>query len=185
MDWGQALSMRRKKKLAQNDQAMDGPAIITNLHRQDRAVSKVAGASRAWRKLSHLQAAYWQERLGPKDSGTARDRLASGNFYTELWDGCQRGSRDSTDRFEIGRQSQGEAMSEAQRCVLSRLVAIERALGERDRIIVRAVCGMGHSPSDAIALAKVPKDTRVSARLCEALDALGDAIMRTRKNGRG
>jgi hypothetical protein len=72
----------------------------------------------------------------------------------------------------------------AQQSALGRLVAIHKHLGERDRIIVESVCAFGYSPSEAIGFAKLGKDTRVSARLCEALDALADAIERTERRGR-
>jgi hypothetical protein len=70
----------------QRDASQDiaSPSKITPLHVRSREISKVAGAPRAWKKLSQLQAAYLQERLGPKASDLARDRLAAGNAYTKL-----------------------------------------------------------------------------------------------------
>lgn len=162
------------------------PSRITPLHVQDRETSKVAGSPRAWRKMQQLEAAYLQERLGARDSNDARNRYAAGNQYTVLWDCAQSAGRDSTAAFDFaGCRGSGGSLGEAQRAALARLVRIEMHLGARDKIIVRAVCALGHSLSEAIALANLGKDVRVSSRVCEALDALADAIDRTARRGRG
>lgn len=161
------------------------PSRITPLHTQDRELTKFAGAPKAWRKMTQLDAAYQQERLGAKASNDAYRRLAAGKTYTELWDCAQTAGRDSTAAFDVGRcMGSGTPLSEAQRAAISRLVSIEMHLGQNDRTIVRAVCGSGHSPAEAIALARLDKDTRVTARFCEALDALADAVERTHRRGR-
>lgn len=163
---------------------IQAPAIITPLHAQDRELSKVAGSPRAWRRMSQLEAAYMQERLGARDSNEARDRLQAGLVFTRIFDASQRGSRDSTEAFAGESGGQRVAYTEAQGAALARLARIEAHLGERDKIICRAVLAFGHSPAQAMALARLGKDTRVSARFCEALDALADALERTAKSRR-
>lgn len=171
-----------------NDDQIDAiqlPSLITQLHVQERVLSKVAGSPLGWKKLTQLEQAYRQERLGAKDSKEARQRRAAGEEFTLLWDCAQSAGRDSTAVFDVGRcMGSGTPLSERQRDAISRLVQIEMHLGQRDRTIIRAFCAMGHSPAEAIALARLPNDTRVTARLCEALDALVDAIERTEKRGR-
>lgn len=184
--------MNNKTGNAQRTSADDGasgevqsPSLVTPLHVQDRETSKVAGAPRAWRKMTQLEASYQQERLGARDSNDARKRLEAGMTYTELWDCAQSAGRDSTAVFDVGRcMGSGTPISERQRGAITRLVQIEMHLGQRDRTIIRAVCATGHSPAEAIALARLDKDTRVTARFCEAMDALADAIERTAKSRR-
>lgn len=161
------------------------PSRITPLHVLDRETSKVAGAPRAWRKMPMLEAAYTQSRLGDKDSHDARKRYNAGTLYTELWDLSQKAGRDSTASFDgRGGMGSGGPLGEAQAAAIQRLVATEMHLGQNDRTIVRAVCAFGYSPIEAMAQACLCKDTRVSARLCEAMDALADALDRTEKRGR-
>lgn len=161
-----------------------GPVIITPLHVQDRETSKVAGAPRAWRRLTQIEQAYLQERLGARDSNEARDRLAAGMFFMRTFDCSQRGTRDSTEAFDHCGGGQRLPITEAQQAALARVAAIEKHLGARDLVIVRDVLAFGNSPVQAMAHARLPKDTRVSARFCEALDALADAIDRTAKSRR-
>lgn len=175
-----------QQETARDDQPADiqGPAKILHLHVQDRETSKVAGAPRAWRKLSQLYNAYQLERLGPLDSGEARSRLTAGEIFTKLWDTAQSAGRDSTQALDGAGSNGGTPLSEVQRAAIQRLVSIELHLGMRDRAIIRAVCAYGHSPREAMVMAKMPSDTRVTARFCEALDALADAVDRTEKRGR-
>lgn len=162
---------------------IQAPSLITPLHMQDRETSKVAGAPRAWRKITHLENAYQQERLGQLDSNDARRRRFAGEAYTELWDCAQSAGRDSTAGFDArGGMGSGVPLTERQRAAISRLVAVEMHLGQRDRTIIRSVCAYGYSPAEAIARARLDKDTRVTARFCEALDALADAMERTAKS---
>jgi hypothetical protein len=164
------------------EQQIQNPAIITPLHVQDRETSKVAGAPRAWRKLSQIENAYKQERLGEIGSNDALKRFDAGNTYADLFDCSQRAGRDSTAGFDVGRSmGSGLPLTEAQARAIQRLIRTEMRLGENDRTIVRAVCAWGYSPKEAIALAKLPNDTRVSARLCEALDTLAIALEYTQK----
>lgn len=164
--------------------AIEAPVLITPLHVQDRETSKVAGAPKGWRKLEPLEAAYAQDRLGPKDSNAARDRYDAGRMFTRLWDASQSAGRDSTQAFDFCGGGQGVPLTLAQQSAIRRLVAIELHLGVRDRTIIRGVCAYGHNPSEAMELAKLGRDTRVTPRLCEALDALCDAIERTAKSGK-
>lgn len=164
------------------DEQVAAPAVITHLHVRDRETSTSAGAPRAWRKMTEIENAFMQERLGARGSNEARDRLEAGTIYARLWDTSQSRSKDSTEAFFVDGGGDGKNISEAQASAIRRLVAIEMHLGARDRIIIRCVCAFGNSPKEAMAQAKLCSDTRVSARLCEAMDALADAIDRTAKS---
>jgi|SRR5215831_3931350 len=158
------------------------PAVITDLHVRDRATSKAAGSPLAWRKRSQIQMAFDQERFGARDSQDALRRFDAGTFYTKLYDASQMAWRDSTAGFESTGSGDRMPYGEAQGIALARLAAIERHLGKNDLTIGRAVCWYGYSPAEAIRRARLPDDTRISARLCECLDALADAIERTAKS---
>lgn len=162
---------------------IQGPAIITPLHIQTRETSTVAGAPRAWRKMSQLEACYRQERLGTLRSKEAIDRLNSGIQYTKLWDLSHKGSRDSTAGFDAaGGMGSGLPLTETQAEANRRLAAIDGHLGRKDLTILRSVLGRGNTPAEAIALAGISKEQRVTPRFCEALDALQDALDRTAKS---
>lgn len=180
--------MKRRKRNKQHKPPVQGPGFvmvdeiaapsrIDASFIQDRETSTVAGAPRAWRKRSELQAAYECERLGPKDSADAFNRLTAGNTYTQIWDCSQSAGRDSTAAFDVVRcMGSGIPLTERQATAVRLLVAIEMEMGANDRTIARAVLGLGYTAAEAIRLARLSIDTRVSARLCECLDALASAI---------
>lgn len=169
---------------------VQGPAVVTPLHVRARPATNddmrpITGTS-AWSKLTIIEQCYEHGRLGEKSSNLAKDRYNAGKFYTKLWDLSQKAGRDSTAGFDVGRSmGSGIPLTEAQSDAVARLVAIEMKLGANDRTIVRAVCALGYQPNEAIhGLCKLSSETRVTPRLCEALDALLDAIERTAKSKR-
>lgn len=153
-----------------------GPAVVGTLHVQDRLLDKRPGAPVAWRKLSHLDAAFKAGRLGPVDSAEAFRRKTAGQKYTLIWDTAQSPGRDSTQQMDSAGGGTGMPISMVQREAFQTLASLECALSPNDRTIIRAVCGTGHSPAEAMKLARLHCDTRVSARLCEALDSLASVI---------
>lgn len=178
--------MNKPKETFEGLDEPEMPVLMTPLHVQDRTLSKVAGSPQGWRKMSIIEHAFEQERLGAKDSNKARERLSAATFFTKIWDCSQRAGRDSTASLNAGGYGgSGLPLTEAQQSAIQRLVAIEMHLGRNDRLIVRGVCAWGYSLNEAVhELAKLQRDTRVSGRVCEALDALADAIERTDKRGR-
>ena len=71
------------------------------------------------------------------------------------------------------------SLSQGQMSALRALAAVEARLGERDRAIIRMVCGEGFAPVEAVraACGDDYKHT-TAARFREALDALTDAFGR-------
>ena len=179
------IAKYREAAPIENDDEIQGPVLVTPLHVQDRETSKVAGAPRAWRKLTQLQYAYKHERLGAIGSKDALRRLDAGETFNHLWNCAQSAGRDSTAGFDAGGcMGCGIPVGEAQARAIQRLVRIEMRLGGNDRTIVRSVCALGYTPAEAMVRAKLGNDTRVTARLCEALDCLADACERTAKSKR-
>lgn len=173
-----------RRDTANDDDVVIGPAIVTPLHRQDRPTSKVAGAAVAWRKMSHLDRCYEELRLGPRDSELAHRRYSAGKSYTAMWDASQSPSRDSTAALDGAGGGSGTPLAERQRTAFQSLALVEAELGIRDRTILRAVLRDGYSPAEAIRLARLCNDVRVTSRWCEALDAVADAIEKKLRNHR-
>ena len=178
--------MTRPAPAPQTDDEVASPAKITELHvlarpATDRDMKPVIG-KQAWTKWTPLEAAYHNGKLGEKDSSDARSRLNAGLTYASIWDTAQSAGRDSTQALNISRGSGGGGFSQAQSDSIKALVAIDSYLGQRDRIIVRKVCGEGCLPSEAVALVSTDYKHVTYARFREALDALETAIEESRKH---
>jgi hypothetical protein len=155
--------------------------VVTPLHRQDRELTKVAGSPKAWSKWTPHEAAFNQGKLSGGNGYTPEARFMAGQRYAEVWDAAQSAGRDSTQAQNISRGFGGGSISQAQSDAIKALVAIDSHMGQRDRIIIRMVCGEGYFPSEAVRLACGDYKDTVSARYREALDALVDAVEEARK----
>lgn len=150
----------------------DGPAMVRGDHVRDRIISPVAGAAKAWRKLSPLEAAYARGQLaGGKHS--AAERLEAGQRYARLFAASESSGRDSTQLLNISRSYGAAPLGESQRGALEKLRSIHAAMGANDAAIVRLVCGEGYTPAEAVrrACGDGYKDATL-ARFREALDML-------------
>lgn len=155
------------------DDEVQGPAVIGPTHVQDRIISPVAGAKTGWRNLSVIEIAYRRGKFGAMDSQMARLRRDAGLEFSDLWDSREASGRDSTQALNGSRSSGGGLpISLRQMQAMERLKKIKGDVGARSYIILRAFCGEGMLPSEAIKLAGCHEDTRVVARLCDALDEL-------------
>jgi hypothetical protein len=158
--------------------------VVTQLHRQDRPVSKEAGAKLAWRSASTLEACYDKGQLGggsPKYEAEAR--YEAGLFYAGLYASAQPSGRDSTQALNVSRSANPGAESETRSDAWTKLIAIDSHMGQRDRLIVRMVCGDNHWPSEAVRLVCADYRHTVAARFRESLDSLIEAIATVRKGG--
>ena len=173
--------MPRPAAQEQDPDQLAGPAIITPLHVQDRHLSKVAGTPRGWRKRTPLEAYYDQGKLeGGNGKYDARTRKEAGTAYTALWDTAQSAGRDSTQAINLSRGTGGAGISHSQSDAIRSLIAVESHLGQRDRAIIRSVCGCGDEPHEAIAKISPDYTKATSARFRESLDALADALAAVR-----
>jgi hypothetical protein len=161
----------------------EAPAVITPLHRKDRVISPVTGAPRAYRKLSPLEATYQKGQLGGgADRYLAQDRFDAGMRYAGLFDLAQVSGRDSTQAMNLnGGSSTSLTLPQAQIDAIRELVSVESHLGERDRRIVRMVCGLGEWPSKAVAAVSADYERATVPRFKEALDALIEAFETARR----
>ncbi len=96
-----------------------------------------------------------------------------------MFAGAQTTGRDSTQMVSISKSGGGATLGQSQLAALRALAAVEARLGERDRRIVRMVCGEGFAPVEAVraACGEDYKHT-IAARFREALDALAEGLAR-------
>jgi hypothetical protein len=161
----------------------EAPAVVTRSHVRDRVISPVAGAAKAWRKLSALETAYAKGQLaGGNARVSAAQRFEAGQRYTAIFAATEAQGRDSTQLMNVSRSYGGTPLGLGQRAAMDKLRSIEAVMGANDAAIVRKVCGEGFTPAQAIrSVCGDYKDT-VTARFREALDALWAALARIRSS---
>ena len=173
------MTRQQAEKTVEREQP-ETPAKVTQLHVQDRTFRNDAGqivaGQQAWRRLSPLEACYAKGQLaGGCDRYTAQARFDAGQRYSEIFLTAQSSGRDSTQALNVSRSGGGLPLSQAQSDAIRSLVAIDSCMGERDRRIVRLVCGEGHWPSEAIRTVCADYKHTIAARFREALDSLVEA----------
>lgn len=160
-------------------QQPEGPAVITRAHVRDRIISPVAGAAKAWRKLSPLEVTYAKGQLaGGSARFTAAQRFEAGQRYAAIFSACEAQGRDSTQLMNVSRSYGGAPLGMGQRAAMEKLREIEGAMGANDAAIVRKVCGEGHTPAEAIRMVCGDYRDTVTARFREALDCLAGTLRR-------
>ena len=160
-------------------QQPESPAVITPHHVRDRVISPVAGASKAWRKLSPLEAAYAKGQLaGGNPRASAAQRFEAGQRYASIFAACESQGRDSTQLMNVSRSYGGAPLGLGQRAAMDKLREIEAAMGANDAAILRKVCGEGHTPAEAVRMVCGDYRDTVTARFREALDALVGTLRR-------
>lgn len=170
------------------DDTVDGPAIITDLHKQDRPATdengKAVTGTAAWRKLTPLQACYLKQQLeGGNHRYNALQRLDAGLAYSAIFDATERGGTDSTQALNVSRSSARGFGNDATERAWDDRLAIESHLGRADRTIIRMVCGEACKPVEAIraACGGDYKHT-IADRFREALDNLIEARETARRH---
>jgi hypothetical protein len=162
------------------------PSKITKLHVRarpalDDKMRPITGKT-AWTKWTPLEAAFQNGKLQGGDSKYSPiDRFNAGKKYEEIWDLAQSAGRDSTQAFCISRGFGGGSIGQTQSDAVTALVRVDSHLSQRDRIIIRMVCGEGHFPSEAVAMVSADYVKATAARFREALDSLIEAFEKVRK----
>jgi hypothetical protein len=162
----------------------EGPAIVRQGHVRDRIISPGAGAPKAWRNLSPLEAAFAKGQLmGGSSRYTALQRFEAGNQYAMIFARANHaGGRDSTQAMNVSQSAKGFEPPQSQQSAIYILAKIETHMGARDCRIIRRVCGEGHKPADVVRDVCADYRDTVSARFREALDGLIESLsnLRTR-----
>lgn len=181
----------KARRRARSVEAISGPAVVRAEHAKDRAVSPGAGAPRAWRARSVLELAFERNQLDDGEGDAlgrtfrARRRFDAGALYGRLFLVAQTSGKDSTDLDRIASVSTRLPLSERQAGAIRALSSIESRMGQRDRRIVRMVCGENCRLNEAV-LSQCGESYRhfVTPRFREALDTLIEAVEAVRLDGR-
>lgn len=173
------------ERARQDQEQPEQPAQLRPEHVQSRALTKVAGDPKGWRKRSQIEMAHDRGLLKGAD-GKERHRVEAAEKYRDIWLTAEPEGRDSTQALNISLAvSNGIPISVQQGDAIRTLLSIEsRILSPKDRAIVRNLCGFDMAASEAVARA-CGKDYEkaTGARLREALDALALAFaLRPRVN---
>ncbi len=181
------MSTRKKRRPRQQDPAIEAPAKIAPDHVQTRGfvieipdgprTKRVIAPGKAWRRLSPLEQAFLRGQLaGGAPRHDAQARFEAGKRYGEMFALAQSSGRDSTDMDRISKSGGSASLSDSQASAIRRLIAVDSRMSERDRAIVRLVCGLGYFPSEAVRQVCEDYKHTIPARLREALDGLVEAI---------
>jgi hypothetical protein len=104
----------------------------------------------------------------------------AGELYRETSDLRNGSGRDSTDLERVSGRS-GFPITEAQCDAIKWIICVEWLLSDKDRRIIRAVCGEGRQPSEAVRAVEPNFSRTVSEVFRHSLDALAEAIEKARK----
>jgi hypothetical protein len=183
---------KAKRHRSSKDEEIEGPAKIGCDHVRNRGfvieigegarTKRVAAPGKAWRRLSPLEQAFLRGQLaGGAPKYDAQGRFEAGKRYGEMFAIAQSSGRDSTDMDRISKSGGGASISDSQAQAIRRLIAVESRMSERDRAIVRMVCGQGFFPSEAVRQVCADYRHTIPARLREALDGLVEAFESARR----
>lgn len=164
----------KNRVIDQRPNQPQAPAIVARDHVRDRVISPVAGAAKAWRKLSPLEQAYARGQLaGGNPAISAAQRFEAGQRYAAIFAACESQGRDSTQLLNVSRSYGGAPLGLGQRAAMDKLRAIESALSPNDAAIVRKVCGEDFTPAESVrSVCGGDYRDATLARFREALDGL-------------
>jgi hypothetical protein len=188
--------MKKTVKKQDEEDAIDGPAVIGEGHVRDRVLSARAGARCGWSRLTVYERAF---RLGHllckerckgaaatrEEEGRALDRLAAARAFDEGWQICAASFPGGVD-FDRIRSSGGVpgAFVDHQRDAKAFWRRVEQAMGTNDWMICRRVCGENFSVAETVQSISPGYRFSTLARFREALDALVEGMKRAKSSGR-
>ena len=189
--------MKKSAKKNENEERVDGPAVIGPDHVRDRVLNRVAGAKPGWSRLTVYERAF---RLGQlmckercvgavatrEEEGRALDRLAAARAFDTGWQVCNAGFPGGVDydRISSGGGGVPGAFADHQRDAKSFWRRVEQAMGANDWMICRRVCGENFSVAETVQAINPGYRFSTLARFREALDALVEGMKRAKNGGR-
>jgi len=190
------IKNKSKRRTRARNEEIEAPAKIDDDHVRNRGfvieigegarTKRVAAPGKGWRRLSPLEQAFLRGQLaGGAAKYDAQARFEAGKRYGEMFALAQSSGRDSTDMDRISKSGGGASISDSQAHAIRRLIAVESRMSERDRAIVRMVCGQGFFPSEAVRQICADYRHTIPARLREALDGLAEAFESARRERGG
>ncbi len=176
-------------KPKRQDETVEGPAIATADHVRDRVLSVRAGAKAGWSRLTVYEKAFRLGQLQCKEARDARaeearalDRYAAARAFDEGWQICNAsfpGGR-AWDEVRGGGGVPG-AFVDHQRDTKDFWRRVEQAMGTRDWMICRRVCGENCTVAETVQAISPGYKFSTLARFREALDALVEAMAKARR----
>jgi hypothetical protein len=185
------MKAKKKTKLPVGE-PIDGPAVVTAAHAQDRVLSAAAGARRGWSKLTVYEREFRLGHLRCKDQVTKEaleaelrreaDRFAAARAFDLGWQVCTASWPGSGgyDQVKGGGGVPG-AFADHQRDAKDFWRRVEQAMGANDWLICRRVCGENFSVAAAVTAINPGYRFSTLARFREALDALVVGLAATRR----
>jgi hypothetical protein len=182
----------KKKQKAVASEAVEGPAVVTAAHTQDRMLSAAAGARKGWSKLTVYEREFRLGHLRCKDQVTKEaleaelrreaDRFAAARAFDLGWQVCTASWPGSGgyDQVKGGGGVPG-AFADHQRDAKDFWRRVEQAMGANDWLICRRVCGENFSVAAAVTAINPGYRFSTLARFREVLDALVEGMRRVRK----
>ena len=184
------------KKRPDEEEAVDGPAVVGEDHVRDRVLSARAGAKAGWSRLTVYERAFRLGHLLCKErckgavatraeEGRALDRYAAARAFDEGWQICAAHFPGGVD-FDRVRTSGGVpgAFADHQRDAKAFWRRVEQAMGTNDWMICRRVCGENYSIAETVQSISPGYRFSTLARFREALDALVEGMKRAKAGGR-
>jgi hypothetical protein len=188
------MSKLKRKAL---EEVVEGPAVITRDHVQDRVLSARAGARKGWSKLAPYEKEFRRGSLVCKERCTgavatreeearALDRFAAARAFDEGWQICHVPFPPGIDFDRVKASGGGVpgAFADHAREAKDFWRRVESQMGANDWLICRMVCGEGHSVAQAVMAVSPAYKFSTLARFREALDGLVEGMRRGRKAGR-
>ena len=185
---------KTKRKI--DEEVVEGPAVISRDHVQDRVLSARAGARKGWSKLAPYEKEFKRGALMCKERCTgqvatqeeearALDRFAAARAFDEGWQICNVPFPAGID-FDRVKSSGGVpgAFADHARDAKDFWRRVEGAMGANDWLICRMVCGEGHSVAQAVMTVSPAYKFSTLARFREALDGLIEGMRRGKRAGR-
>lgn len=189
--------MKGKKKVKTPvGEPVEGPAVISAAHCQDRVLSASAGARKGWSRLTvyerefrlgHLRC---KEHCATKEGAEAEarteaDRFAAARAFDLGFQVCT-ASWPGSGGYDQVKSSGGVpgAFVDHQRDTKEFWRRVEAAMGANDWLICRRVCGENFSVAAAVSAISPGYRFSTLARFREALDALVGAMQVARRASR-
>jgi hypothetical protein len=174
-------------------QEPEAPALIREHHVQDRFVNKGDREQSGWTALSVFERTWRKGQLAEKEliekggkiaeeeARRAQARYAAGREFTELWLICQASFPGGSDYSRVRVVGTPGSFCDHQTASKAFLRRVEAAMGSRDWMIVRRVCGEDYAVADAVAQISPSYRKSTLARFRESLDALVDGMEAARR----
>lgn len=188
--------LAKKTKRQIDEDRVEGPAIISRDHVQDRVLSARAGAKKGWSKLAPYEKEFRRGALVCKERCTgqvatqeeearALDRFAAARAFDEGWQICHVPFPPGID-FDRVKSSGGVpgAFADHARDAKDFWRRVQSAMGANDWLICRMVCGEGHSVAQAVMTVSPAYKFSTLARFREALDSLVTGMRQSRRECR-